>query len=459
MGEPPVPHDTAVETSNPDLFDQVTQRLAKGDRAGVVRLLLADRNTDLSFLLAELSPEQREELLLQAPADESADLLERIEPEDAAEALAAVAPHSATELLDELQVDAAVEVLEEMDEEQALTLAAGMEDSAEVAGILETYDEGTAGRLMTPVPLRLQASQTAAEAIAGIRATAAATPGVITYLYVVDAHDHLVGVAGIRELVIADAADPLHRLMARNPVAVRTSTPSEECLRLFRRHRYLGLPVITDDGVLAGIIRADRLARLSDKKASGDLLGIFGAGDARAADSVVSTARNRLPWLLANLGTAFLAAVVVAVFQDTVAAIVALAVFLPVIAGQAGNAGVQTVTVLVEMLATTETDSVVVRRVLRRELKAAVLHGLVIGLIVGVAAGAFAQSVLFGAIVAAGMLIAMLVAGAAGALIPLGLRRIGQDPALGSGVLVTTVTDVVGFLALLGLAAVLLVGR
>ena len=452
-------HDIPTQASEVDLFDQVTQRLAEGDRVGAVRLLLADQRTDLSLLLAELSEEQRDELILESPVEASAELLHRIEPEQAAAALTTAPPDSAGELLDELRVDVAVQVLEEMDEEQALSVAASLDENAEAAGILETYDEGTAGRLMTPVPLHLRASQTAGEAIASIRAAAAATPGVITYLYVVDARDHLVGVVGLRNLVIAEDGDTLQGLMTADPVAVQTSTPEDECLRLFRRHRYLGLPVTDGDGVLMGVILADLLMRLSDQEASGGLLGIFGARGPWAADSVLGTARSRLPWLLANLGTAFLAAVAVAVFQDTIAAVVALAVFLPVIAGQAGNAGVQTVTVLVEMLATTETDSAVVRRVLRRELKAAVLHGLVIGLIVGLAATAFAQSVLFGAIVAAGMLIAMLVAGAGGALIPLGLRRIGLNPALGSGVLVTTVTDVVGFLALLGLAAALLVSR
>lgn len=451
-------HDIPPQASEVDLFDQVTQRLAEGDRVGAVRLLLADQSTDLSFLLAELSSEQRDELLLETPVEASAELLQRIEPEQAAAALTTAPLDSASELLDELRVDTAVQVLEEMDEAQAQSVAASLDENAGAVGILESYDDGTAGRLMTPVPVQLRASQTAGEAIASIR-SAAATPGVVTYLYVVDARDHLVGVVGLRNLVIADDGDTLQELMAADPVAVQTSTPEDECLRLFRRHRYLGLPVTDGDGVLVGVILADLLMRLSDQEASGGLLGIFGARGPWAADSVLGTARTRLPWLLANLGTAFLAAAAVAVFQDTISAVVALAVFLPVIAGQAGNAGVQTVTVLVEMLATTETDSAVVRRVLRRELKAAVLHGLVIGLIVGVAATAFAQSVLFGAIVAAGMLIAMLVAGAGGALIPLGLRRIGQNPALGSGVLVTTITDVVGFLALLGLAAALLVGR
>ncbi len=441
-----------------DLIQDVTRLLASGDRAAAVRLLLADSDSDLSFLLAELSSEERQDLLGSSPAAESAALIERIEPEEAAEALAEVELEVAADILEELTVDAAVEVLEEMDSVQAQQLTQDMDEPDGAPAIFDSYDEGTAGRLMTPDPFRLERRLTAGAALEAVRVAARATDAV-TYLYVVDEDERLVGVIGLRVLLAADPDVPLHRLMTPDPVSVRTDTPERECARLFRRHRYLGLPVTNEAHVLLGLIRADRLVRLSDEEASEELLGIFGAGEFHAAESVVATARGRLPWLLINLATAFLAATVVAVFEDTVAAIVALAVFLPVIAGQAGNAGVQTVTVLIEMLATTEASPMVVRRALRHELQAALVHGALIGILVGAAAAVYARSLLFGAVIALAMLIAMLVAGAAGALIPLVLRRLGQNPALGSGVVVTTVTDVVGFLALLGLAAALLVSR
>jgi len=450
--------ESASVRSDDDLIDDVTRLLAAGDRAGAARTLLADGGTDLSFLLAELSTDEYRDLLVSLPAAESAALIERIEPEEAAEALADIAHEQAADILDELDVDAAVEVLEEMEDGQAQELALGMDEPEGVPAIFETYAEGTAGRLMTPNPFRLERWLTASAALEAVR-VAARSADEVTYLYVVDESERLVGVVGLRALLAADHDVPLHRLMRPDPVAVRTTTPERECARLFRRHRYLGLPVTNEANVLLGLIRADRLVRLSDEEASEELLGIFGAGESHATESVVATARGRLPWLLINLATAFLAAAVVAIFEDTIAAVVALAVFLPVIAGQAGNAGVQTVTVLIEMLATTEASPLVVRRALQRELKAALLHGALIGSLVGLAAGVYARSVLFGTVIAAAMLIAMLVAGAAGALIPLGLRRLGQNPALGSGVVVTTVTDVVGFLALLALAAALLVNR
>ncbi|MDE2766981.1 MAG: magnesium transporter [Chloroflexota bacterium] len=440
------------------LVHDITRLLASGDRAAAVRLLVADGDIDVSFLLAELSSEERQDLLASSPPAQSAALIERIEPEEAATALAGVELEVAADILGELTVDTAVEVLEGMDAGQAQELAQGMDEPGGVPAIFESYDEGTAGRLMTPNPFRLERRLTAGVALEAVRVAARATDAV-TYLYVVDDSERLVGVVGLRALLAAEPEVPLHRLMTPDPVSVRTTTPGRECARLFRRHRYLGLPVTNEANVLLGLIRADRLVRLSDEESSEELLGIFGAGEFHAAESVFATARGRLPWLLINLATAFLAATVVAVFEDTIAAIVALAVFLPVIAGQAGNAGVQTVTVLIEMLATTEASSMVVRRALRRELKAALVHGAIIGLLVGLAAAVYARSALFGLVIALAMLIAMLVAGAAGALIPLILRRLGQNPALGSGVVVTTVTDVVGFLALLGLAAALLVSR
>ena len=429
--------------SDDNPIHHVTRLLATGNR-----VQLAASDTDMSFRLAEFSPKERRDLLSRSASADSAALIERIEPEEAAEALAEIPQEHATDILEELDVDAV----------QAQQLALGMAEPEGVPAIVESYAEGTAGRLMTPNPFRLERWLTAGTALEAVR-VAARSADALSYLYVVDERERLVGVIGLRALLAADHDVPLHRLMTPDPVSVRTTTPERECARLFRRHRYLGLPVTNEANTLLGLIRADRLVRLSDDEASEELLGISGAGEPHAGESLFTTARGRLPWLLINLATAFLAALVVAIFQDTVAAVVALAVFLPVIAGQAGNAGVQTVTVLIELLASTETSPMIVRRALRRELAAALLHGALIAFLVGLAAAVYARSTSFGAVIALAMLIAMLVAGAAGALIPLGLQRIGQNPALGSGVVVTTVTDVVGFLALLGLAAALLVSR
>ena len=427
--------------SDDDPIHHVTRLLATGNR-----VQLAASDTDMSFRLAEFSPKERRDLLGDSPAaDPAADI-------------ACIEPHEAADAHDVIAHEHAADVLEELADGHAGQLALGTAEPRGVPSMFESYAEGTAGRLMTPNPFRLERWLTAGTALEAVR-VAARSADALSYLYVVDERERLVGVIGLRALLAADHDVPLHRLVTPDPVSVRTTTPERECARLFRRHRYLGLPVTNEANTLLGLIRADRLVRLSDDEASEELLGISGAGEPHAGESLFTTARGRLPWLLINLATAFLAALVVAIFQDTVAAVVALAVFLPVIAGQAGNAGVQTVTVLIELLASTETSPMIVRRALRRELAAALLHGALIAFLVGLAAAVYARSTSFGAVIALAMLIAMLVAGAAGALIPLGLQRIGQNPALGSGVVVTTVTDVVGFLALLGLAAALLVSR
>ena len=167
----------------------------------------------------------------------------------------------------------------------------------------------------------------------------------------VDADRRLVGVAGLRETIMADPATPITRVMRPFPISIHVDTPEEEAVRLFRYTRLVGLPVVDDHARLVGLIRADRLVQQADEEAEEDLLGVFGVSEARATEPVTRTIRNRFPWLDANLFTVGVSAAVIAAFQPTIAAVVALAVFLPVVAGMGGNAGSQTVAVLVRRLA------------------------------------------------------------------------------------------------------------
>jgi len=227
---------------------------------------------------------------------------------------------------------------------------------------------------------------------------------------------------------------------------------------LVHRHHILSLPVVDETNRLIGVIRSDRLVHMRDERVGLDLLGVLGVTRLRPAESVASTVRHRLPWLMVNLITVLLAASVVGLFQGTIESVVALAIFLPVLAGHGANTGMQTVAVMVRTLATVELGHRGWLRIMRHELAAASVHGIVIGVLVGIGGGLWSGSATFGLVVASGALAATLMAGLTGTLIPMALHAVRQDPSSGSGVVVTTFTDMTGFFVMLGLGT-LLIGR
>ncbi len=435
--------------------DEVRRLVAAGDLGAAAARLADVPDDELRAVVSELYDEDLGELLQRTSPTVAADVLEHLDADDAADLLEDLPAEISADILDQLVTDHAVAVLEELPPELAARAAAAME-LADARALLQTYAEGTAGRLMTPNPFAVSDALSVAQALDALREAGHERLGSVAYLYVVNADRRLVGLAGLHETIMADPATPIADVMRPFPISIHVDTAEEEAVRLFRHTRLVGLPVIDDDARLVGLIRADRLVQQADEEAEEDLLGVFGGSDARETESVTETMRNRLPWLGANLFFVSVGAAVVAVFQPTIDAVVALAVFLPVVAGMGGNAGSQTVAVLVRRLALGPVRASAGRRALRRELTAGLASGILFGAAAGVLGGLWAGSVVLGLIVGGALLGALVGAAAAGTLIPLGLKAIGQDPAIGSTVLLTTVTDVIGFSLLLGVATLLL---
>ena len=241
--------------------------------------------------------------------------------------------------------------------------------------------------------------------------------------------------------------------MQRDVKSLHVADDQEKIARQFEHYHYLGLPVIDDDGRLVGVVKASDALEIAAEEATEDMQLMVGlSGEERALSPWTWSISRRLPWLCINLGTAFLAASVVGLYEETIAQWTALAVFLPIVAGQGGNAGMQTLTVIIRDLALGELSPGDGRRVLLKEVALGLANGLVIGLLVGAIGWWWQDSIMLGVVAAAAMLLNQLAAALAGVLIPFGLKACKVDPALGSSIFLTTVTDVAGFFFFLGLA-------
>jgi len=279
----------------------------------------------------------------------------------------------------------------------------------------------------------------------------------VFYLYIVDARRHLVGVTSLRRLLLVSPETPLKRIMTPEPISARVDMDQEEVARLVASYNLLAIPVVEESNKLVGLITVDDVIDVIKDEATEDLYRLAGvSSDERVFTPAGESLRKRMPWLIVNLATAFMAAAVVGIFQNTISAWVALAVFMPIVAGMGGNAATQTLTVIVRGIALGELTWGNSRKALNKELLVGVGNGLVVGTIAALVAWVMNGDPRLGIILALAMVVNLFVAGLAGTLIPLGLKAIKVDPALASAVFITTFTDVAGFASFLGLATLFL---
>lgn len=317
---------------------------------------------------------------------------------------------------------------------------------------LLTFPDGSAGRLMTKDFIAFHTGNKVRDAIQRMRQLAE-RKALSSYTYVIDSEDRLVGVINMRDLLLARGDSELESIMRTEVFSVGSFTDREDVATQLTQDGYFAAPVVDSDGRLLGVVKSDRLIEQVQEKATEDLQRMFGAGgDERTNSPILFALRKRLLWLNINLGTAFLAASVVAVFEGIIAKITVLAVFLPVVAGQGGNAGIQTLAVVMRGLVMREIKPAQFWHLLRREAILGSLNGVAIGTVTGLIAWIWIGNPFLGIVIGVAMVIGMVAAGLAGAAIPLTMKAVGLDPAQSSGIILTTVTDVVGFFAFPGLA-------
>jgi len=392
-------------------------------------------------------------VLEQLPAPEGAQVLERLNPNTAAGALQQMSDlrfETIAPVMDPQHLAAVLARWEPEARERQLallpkTLAAELRE-------LVAFPLDTAGSLMDPRVLSFRRDMSVEAGLRQIRAF----PGKnLTHVFLVDSEHHLVGTLTLQSLVMADPEVQLRTLVQTAPSYVESMTPRSDVVELMEQRELTSLPVVDTNRCLVGIIHHAGLVEAVKEDASSDMLSMVGASpQERALSNMVFSARKRFPWLLINLGTTFLAASVVGLFEGTIARFTALAVLLPVVAGQSGNAGAQALAVVMRGLALREIRVRHGLRVALKESGVGLINGVLTGVVCALGIYAWSRSPGLAMVIGVALVLSMLAAGLSGAIIPVLLTAFRQDPAQSSSIILTTVTDVVGFLSFLGLATI-----
>jgi len=430
------------------------------ERKVVFRELLEQDPADVAEILGELSDEEATDLihrlylrhaaaepLSEMDPDESADLVEKLDREEASAILARMDPDDAVDLLFELPEGVQQELLSRLSRRDAKVLVD-----------LLAYPPDTAGGLMSPEIIPLSLSMTVQEAIDALRRRAEEAETVY-YAYAVDDDGRLLGVLSLRDMALAPPGKSLRDLVIRDAVFVYVEDDVEVVARVFDKYDYMALPVVDGADKLLGVITVDDVIDVMREEATEDIYGLAGVPSEEGVDTTWwASLRMRLPWLYVRLFTALAAAVVVGLFEQTIAKVAALAVMMGVIAGQGGSAGMQTVAIITRGMALGEVKGREGWRLLSKELLLGAANGVLLGATVGAITYFWKGEFLLGVAVCLAMWVNLIVAGVAGVAIPLGVQGLGKDPALASGIFLTTVTDVLGFGLLFVIAKLLLPG-
>jgi len=423
-------------------------RLAKTHDSELGQLLLACKDDDDRITIFGCIPEElRGEVLLELPEGMQEDLLASLAPSEIEEVVEHLDSDDATDILQAVDKDVADEVIELLEPE----------DRREIEPLLE-HDEESAGGLMQAELFKVRNDWNVHKVLEALRRFGHEIEQ-LNQVYIVDDADKLTGVIPLHQLLFCNPGDSVARIMDTAFPRVHAGQDQEKVAHIFEKYDVLALPVVDDDGVLVGRITADDILDVVQEEATEDMYRLAALSDEDdLAEPVGITAWRRGVWLAVNLVTAILASMVIAQFEATIAQLVALAVLMPIVASMGGIAGTQTLTVIVRGIALGRVTFETERRALVKEVTVSVVTGLSFAVMMGLVATFWfpALGVKLGMVIAAAMMINLLAAGLSGALIPLTLQRLHIDPALASGTILTTVTDVVGFFAFLGLATVFL---
>jgi magnesium transporter len=412
------------------------------DAAGASDYLDAASDAEAAELLAAVSPRILREAFLGLGTARALEILKVADPAAAGRVVAELPPSFAGVLLRGLPAESRNELLDRLADGDAVQLRK-----------LLAFPEGTAGSLMDPAIASFRGSARVGPALARLRARRGRRP--FFNVFAVDGEGRLAGVVPLHRAALADPETTLDSLIEPAPITVSPFAPRSEVVEIMQSGRVTSLPVVGVDGAPIGVLRLHELMEEVRQQFSSDLVSMTGASsEERALSSAGFAVRKRLPWLQINLVTAFVAAAVVGIFEETISRFTALAVLLPVVAGQSGNTGSQALAVVLRGLAVHEITSRSVFRVAVKELFAGAINGFGVGAVCSVSVYLWSRSIGLALVIGVAMVAAMAIAGVAGAVIPVLLTVLGKDPAQASSILLTTVTDVVGFLSFLGLATI-----
>ena len=459
--------DASPDSDNgidPDVFRDEDDRISPLWLERLRAFLLAGRADDLALVMAELHTADIGDVLESIDADERVQLVRLLGDRFDYSALTEVDESVRTQLMEELPNAEIARGVAGLDNDDAVAILEDMEqvDRDEVLAKLPTFErlslkrsldfpEDSAGRRMLTDFIAIPPFWTVGQTIDYLRRERE-LPDEFYQLYVVDAAYQVLGTIPLDKFIRANRTTPIEALMNTNLVLVDANEDQEEAARDFERYDLVEVGVVDESNRLVGVLTIDDIVDVIHEEADEDIKLLAGVGDEDISDSTIYTVRSRVPWLIINLFSAVMVSMVIGLFNATIEQMVALAVLMPIVASMGGNAGTQTMTVTVRALSMRELDGRRLRRLISREMVVGLINGVIFAVLVGLVTWLRFNNLQLGAVIGAAMVINMAVAGTAGILIPLTLDKFKADPAIASAVFVTTVTDVVGFFAFLGIA-------
>lgn len=454
--EPRVLGSTAPDAEELDEIQESIEELVEsGDHPQALSELQELRVPDKAEVLADLEPHNRQTLLGNLSDEEIADVLEHMDVDEAVEVSGLVDVNRMAAVLESVSNDVAADVLRGIDWADASQILVRMEDRSAIGNLLLYHDED-AGGLMSTEFVAMPHTWSAARALNALRHSGL-DPEDMRQLFAIDDAGMLVGVLELPELVFASPSATVSDVMNPDVVSVEAGTDQEEAARLMQRYEIRSIPVVDRKGHLEGTIAIEDLVDVFEAEATEDMFRMIGVqGDARAIESVRGSVRNRLPWLMVNLATVLATGFVLSLFTRTLDSLTILVVYLPVVMGQAGIAGTQTLTIIVRSMAIGEIAMGDARGILAREALLAVAQGLVVAVVIAAVVFVWRGDGYLAGIVAGALFLNMFIAALSGVFIPFTLRGLKVDPAASSAVFLTTVTDIAGIAAYMGLATVFL---
>jgi magnesium transporter len=436
-----------------EFVERVSQAIESADVTALRQLAGPLHEADLGALLEALKPEDRPRLVELLGLDFDFTALTEVDETVRDEILEELPPAAVAQGVRELESDDAVAILAGLPKEEQTQVLEQLPAAERVAlaRSLE-YPEDSAGRRTQTEFIAVSPAWTVGQAIDYMRETVE-LPERFYELYVVDEGGRFLGAVPLDRLLRAKRPIPVSELMEAERRTVRADQDQEEVARLFQRYNMVAAPVVDASDRLVGVITFDDIADIMEEEAEEDIKALGGvAHDEELSDSVLTIVRGRFNWLLVNLITAFVASLVLGLFEEQLQKMVALAVLAPIVASPGGNAPTPTQTVAVRALATRDLSDANARRVIARELLVGLLNGLAFAVITGIAAYIWFKVPGLGLVIGLAMICNLVAAALGGILIPLALNRLKFDPAVASSPFVTTVTDVVGFFSFLGIA-------
>ncbi|HAD15968.1 MAG: magnesium transporter [Pseudomonadota bacterium] len=438
-------------TFKPEFVRAVEDALEEGDTKAVYELVEPLHPADIADLLELLERQERYQLAAAITDLMTSEVVAELNDYVREDMMEALPPEAVAQIVDQLETDDAVQLIEDLDEadQRAILAEVELEDRIAIQSAL-SYPEETAGRLMSREFVAVPEHLTVGDLIDYLR-DGRDLPDEFFEVFVVDEKHHPVGTCALSWVLRAPRNVALADVMKRDQTLIPVMLDQEEVGLMFQKYNLISAAVVDENDRLVGQMTVDDVVHIISEEAGEDALLMSGAGDGDINEPIREAYSARVRWLIANLGTALVASLIIAMFGAAIEQLVALAVLMPIVASIGGNAGTQTMAVTVRAIATNQLTRSNTRRILLREMRVAVLNGMTIAVLIGLATGVIFSPML-GGVIALAMIINVVIAGLAGVLVPVIFDRLDQDPAVASSVFVTMITDSMGFFAFLGLA-------